>query len=136
MSRVRSDEPALKDLLGRQDYVSALAEVVRTCDTPLCLSVFGTWGTGKTSLMLAALDDTDAQEVVEEEIADLEQRQADARREESLANDEIAALCDPEPDCDTLPEPGSSTPLWALLISGAILVGGAGVLTTSLRGRQ
>jgi hypothetical protein len=85
---------------------------------------------------LAALDDTDAQEVVEEEIADLEQRQADARQEESLANDEIAAHCAPEPDCDTLPEPGSSTPLWALLVSGAILLSGAGVLATGLRGRQ
>ena len=51
MARIRNDEPSRRDLLGRDTYVVALAEVIRTCDTPMTLGVFGTWGTGKTSLM-------------------------------------------------------------------------------------
>ena len=45
------DEPSVKDALNRENFVEALAQVSRTCSTPLVLGLYGTWGVGKTSLM-------------------------------------------------------------------------------------
>jgi ribosomal protein L7/L12 len=45
------DEPALTDSLDRERVAKALTQVVTTCDTPLVIGLYGTWGTGKTSLM-------------------------------------------------------------------------------------
>src|SRR6476620_6904184 len=55
----RNDQPiaiwtdtwTLRDDLDFQKHVDALHEIVRTADTPLAVGIFGTWGSGKTSLM-------------------------------------------------------------------------------------
>jgi hypothetical protein len=49
--RIQSDEPVSTDSLDRDKFASALARVVETCDTPLVIGLYGTWGIGKTSLM-------------------------------------------------------------------------------------
>jgi len=49
------------DRLGFQHYRDVLVDIVRECDTPLTVGVFGPWGSGKTSLMRLvqeALEDT------------------------------------------------------------------------------
>jgi len=46
-----NDEPADKDKLNRDKYAVALARLAETCETPLVVGLYGTWGTGKTSLM-------------------------------------------------------------------------------------
>jgi len=46
-----NDEPVDTDSLGRAHYVEALTEAVQTCNTPLVIGIFGSWGTGKTSMM-------------------------------------------------------------------------------------
>ncbi len=51
MISFRNDEPAEIDLLKREDYVQALAEMVRTCNTPMVIGLYGRWGYGKTSIM-------------------------------------------------------------------------------------
>jgi replication-associated recombination protein RarA len=48
---VHNDEPSLRDLLGREQFVAALARVAATCETPLVIGLYGSWGIGKTSLM-------------------------------------------------------------------------------------
>jgi formylglycine-generating enzyme required for sulfatase activity len=47
----RCDEPTATDTLGRQTYVTALARLAETCETPMVVGLYGTWGIGKTSLM-------------------------------------------------------------------------------------
>jgi hypothetical protein len=37
--------------LGMKDYVDAMSEFVRTCQTPMTIAIQGDWGTGKTSMM-------------------------------------------------------------------------------------
>jgi hypothetical protein len=49
--RIQSDEPVAIDALDREKFAFALAKVVETCDTPLVIGLYGTWGIGKTSLM-------------------------------------------------------------------------------------
>ncbi len=46
-----NDEATGEDSLNRLQYARALAEVARTGGTPLVIGLYGTWGTGKTSLM-------------------------------------------------------------------------------------
>ena len=45
------DEPAVVDEFEIEDYIGGLAEFIEECNTPLTLSIQGSWGTGKTSIM-------------------------------------------------------------------------------------
>lgn len=89
---------------------------------------------------LAALDDELAE--LDEETSALSdeggedvQAEVDARVAEAAelrdqarsVQAEIASLCDPEPDCDTLATT-TSTPLWATVVGGVALVTGLGLL--------
>lgn len=47
-----SDAATEVDELGRDRYVKALTELIKTSDTPMVLAVYGNWGLGKTSLMM------------------------------------------------------------------------------------
>lgn len=46
-----NDQPTDKDALDFTPYVETLADIIQTGNTPLTIGVFGTWGSGKTSLM-------------------------------------------------------------------------------------
>ena len=46
-----NDQPTDKDSLDFTPYVETLADIAQTGNTPLTIGVFGTWGSGKTSLM-------------------------------------------------------------------------------------
>lgn len=48
---IANDQPTDKDALDFTPYVETLADIIQTGNTPLTIGVFGTWGTGKTSLM-------------------------------------------------------------------------------------
>jgi len=51
LTSVLNDEPASKDRLDRDKYAAAFARLAETCETPLVVGLYGTWGSGKTSLM-------------------------------------------------------------------------------------
>lgn len=46
-----TDEAATEDLFGIDNYITGLAKFIGTCNTPMTISIQGTWGTGKTSIM-------------------------------------------------------------------------------------
>lgn len=46
-----TDEAAEEDRFGITDYIGGLATFIKECNTPLTLSIQGSWGTGKTSIM-------------------------------------------------------------------------------------
>jgi len=46
-----NDQPTETDALDFMPYVETLADIIQTGNTPLTIGVFGTWGSGKTSLM-------------------------------------------------------------------------------------
>lgn len=46
-----NDQPTEEDALDFTPYVETLADIAQTGNTPLTIGVFGTWGSGKTSLM-------------------------------------------------------------------------------------
>ena len=48
---ILDDLPTDKDALDFKPYVETLVDVCKTASTPLTIGVFGTWGSGKTSLM-------------------------------------------------------------------------------------
>jgi formylglycine-generating enzyme required for sulfatase activity len=48
---ILDDQCTDKDALDFTPYVETLADIVKTGNTPLTIGVFGTWGSGKTSLM-------------------------------------------------------------------------------------
>jgi hypothetical protein len=48
---ILDDLPTDKDALDFTPYVETLVDVCKTASTPLTIGVFGTWGSGKTSLM-------------------------------------------------------------------------------------
>ena len=50
---ILADLPTHKDALDFTPYVRTLANIIRSANTatPLTIGVFGTWGSGKTSLM-------------------------------------------------------------------------------------
>jgi len=49
--QISNDEPTIYDTLDRSKYADAFVQVIQTCDTPLVIGLYGTWGVGKTSLM-------------------------------------------------------------------------------------
>jgi len=51
MSTIHNDEPTSEDKLNRSQYATAFARLSETCDTPLVIGLYATWGVGKTSLM-------------------------------------------------------------------------------------
>jgi predicted KAP-like P-loop ATPase len=46
-----NDQATETDALDFTPYVETLADIIQTGNTPLTIGVFGTWGSGKTSLM-------------------------------------------------------------------------------------
>ena len=46
-----ADRPTTDDQLGFDAYRNALVRVIWEADTPITIGIFGTWGSGKTSLM-------------------------------------------------------------------------------------
>jgi formylglycine-generating enzyme required for sulfatase activity len=46
-----SDNWAIDDMLGFDVYKPALMDIIQNAETPLTVGVFGTWGSGKTSLL-------------------------------------------------------------------------------------
>jgi hypothetical protein len=46
-----NDQATEIDALDFMPYVETLADIIQTGNTPLTIGVFGTWGSGKTSLM-------------------------------------------------------------------------------------
>ncbi len=46
-----SDLPASEDSFGIENYKDSMADFLMTCATPLTVSIQGSWGTGKTSIM-------------------------------------------------------------------------------------
>ena len=60
---VCNDEPTLKDTLNRDQYAKAFANLAESCDTPLVIGLYGTWGVGKTSLMKLIQNELDGNKV-------------------------------------------------------------------------
>jgi formylglycine-generating enzyme required for sulfatase activity len=48
---ILDDLPTDRDMLDFTPYVETLVDVCKTASTPLTIGVFGTWGSGKTSLL-------------------------------------------------------------------------------------
>lgn len=46
-----TDEAAQKDLFEIRKYIDGLTRFIETCNTPMTISIQGSWGTGKTSIM-------------------------------------------------------------------------------------
>lgn len=46
-----TDEAAVKDEFGIEKYTKALSDFIKHCDTPMTVSIQGSWGTGKTSFI-------------------------------------------------------------------------------------
>ncbi len=46
-----TDEAAVTDLFDIDQYISGLTEFITRCRTPMTISIQGTWGTGKTTMM-------------------------------------------------------------------------------------
>ena len=46
-----TDKAAVADLFKIDDYIKGLSEFIRVCNTPMTISIQGSWGTGKTSIM-------------------------------------------------------------------------------------
>src|SRR3989442_36173 len=49
--QIQNDEPTIVDMLDRARFAQALRRMLETCETPLVVGLYGTWGIGKTSLM-------------------------------------------------------------------------------------
>ncbi|MCL2090522.1 MAG: KAP family NTPase [Micrococcales bacterium] len=50
---VRNDSPTVDDVLNREDVVKRIVHIVKTVKPPFTLGVYGGWGSGKSSIMLA-----------------------------------------------------------------------------------
>lgn len=46
-----ADQPARNDALHLNAYITGLTEFIRTCRTPMTISLQGSWGSGKSSMM-------------------------------------------------------------------------------------
>jgi len=59
---VKPDLPASEDLLGFEPYAQTLFDIIRDPETqtPLTIGIFGSWGSGKTSLMTMIKERLDA----------------------------------------------------------------------------
>ena len=51
-STIRTDEATITDLLSFDTYRDILVEIIREAETPLTIGIFGSWGAGKTSLLM------------------------------------------------------------------------------------
>jgi hypothetical protein len=60
MYGVLNDEPATDDSLGRRVLARAFADLAGRCETPLVVSVYGTWGSGKTTFLRLVETEFDA----------------------------------------------------------------------------
>lgn len=54
--KVLVDDPATNPSLGFDDYASTLADVIQTSTPRFAIGIFGSWGSGKTTLMRAIED--------------------------------------------------------------------------------
>ena len=54
--RILLDQPSRTLALGHQDYARALTGIIMGSQPQFAIGVFGTWGTGKTTLMRAVKD--------------------------------------------------------------------------------
>ncbi|GLR71619.1 P-loop NTPase fold protein [Agaribacter marinus] len=48
---IYNDEPDVNDQLDRVELAKAFSELVDSCETPLVIGIFGTWGAGKTTFL-------------------------------------------------------------------------------------
>ncbi len=46
-----NDEPSSRDWLDRSRYARSFARLATSCETPMVVGLYGTWGVGKTTLM-------------------------------------------------------------------------------------
>ena len=46
-----TDQAAMEDKFGIPDYIKGLSDFIEKCNTPMTISIQGSWGTGKTSIM-------------------------------------------------------------------------------------
>lgn len=46
-----TDLPAIEDQFGIEKYRDSMVQFIENCNTPMTISIQGTWGTGKTSFM-------------------------------------------------------------------------------------
>lgn len=46
-----TDSPATKDQFNIETYIEGLSDFIVQCDTPMTISIQGSWGSGKTSIM-------------------------------------------------------------------------------------
>ncbi|AZZ98502.1 P-loop NTPase fold protein [Pseudoalteromonas sp. R3] len=49
--KVHNDEPSEQDSLNREKYAKAFANLTLNCETPMVVGLYGSWGTGKSTLM-------------------------------------------------------------------------------------
>ncbi len=56
-----TDEAAQKDLFEIRKYIDGLTKFIETCNTPMTISIQGSWGTGKTSIMQIIKNNLDEQ---------------------------------------------------------------------------
>ncbi|EIA0836629.1 P-loop NTPase fold protein [Vibrio parahaemolyticus] len=49
--KVHNDEPSSVDSLNRLKYAKAFANLTLSCETPMVVGLYGSWGTGKSTLM-------------------------------------------------------------------------------------
>ena len=48
---IHNDEATGVDALDREKFAEAFADIIKDCETPLVIGIYGSWGVGKTSLM-------------------------------------------------------------------------------------
>lgn len=59
-----TDSPAIEDMFGITEYIDGLTTFVLECDTPMTISIQGSWGSGKTSVMNMVKENKDIKEKV------------------------------------------------------------------------